>query len=113
MNYRQITSGGCGSQWLAGFMRSKCGMAFPKGWNGHARDPKKNAAPENKIVYLTGDPFDQILSFDRRGFFLSGAHCGHMNGDTEAMKHVINAGIDRVIELGKDPFLIEDHIRGG
>lgn len=88
-------------------------MRFTSGWNGHARNPNKNASPDNKIIYLTADPFDTLMSFDRRGFLISSSHCQQMDGNMELMKKIKDGGgLSRLIELGDDPYQFESHIRG-
>lgn len=110
-NYRHITPGGCGSHWLGRFMRDCYNARFPAGWNGHRRNPDLNAAPENRIIYLTADPFDTILSFDRRGFLKNKKHCQNMQGNVELMDKINHhGGMNGLIKFGEDPFKLEDHI---
>lgn len=112
-NYRHITPGGCGSHWLGRFMRESCGMRFPSGWNGHARDPNKNAAPENKIIYLMADPYDTMMSFQRRGFFHNSAHCQQMSGNMKLMQQIKEkGGLPFLIKQGQDPYEFEAHLKG-
>jgi len=109
--YYLISHGGCGTHAYLDLMY-KCGKARPPGWKSHRRDPNIEITTPGRMVYLYGDPYDAMLSFDRRGFFEHESHCRNISGDAAGMGRLRDKSLLGFLRNGIEYFDIANHVRG-
>lgn len=103
--------GGCGTHALNAFLRSQ-GLTKVPGWNTHC--PWHAKLPVNdpkRLVYLYANPYDTIISFERREFMRNDKHLSNMSGNQEMLR-VAPGGIWTLatfLKNGVDYFKLEKH----
>jgi len=100
-----VSSGGAGTHFVNNTART---LFHPKGWKTHAKKNVKQPVPY-RIVYLYSNPFDQIISFARRGFLNNHNHIRNMHGDVDNLSKEGPWILETYLEHGIDYFQIEDH----
>jgi hypothetical protein len=100
-----VSSGGAGTHFLN---HAAQGLLHPQGWMTHRKIGVKQPVPF-RVVYLYSDPFNQILSFYRRGFFNDHHHIKSIGGDFKSISVNNNWTFDTYLKNGIDYFKIEDH----
>lgn len=101
-----ISTGGVGSCAVRNYIRE-----FIYTTDAHRRDPKIDIPA--KIVYVYGDPRNQLLSFFRRGFMRAPyTHCHHVRGNVEDISVLPEWTLESYLENGVDYYDLSGHLSG-
>ena len=103
-----VTPGGAGSTALMNALR-------PHVLKTHQRDTSIH--PDSRVCYLMSDPYNMIVSFYKRGFFIEKGldgrgnygHVRHMQGDLKTMESKPQWSLEELLRLDNDPYFFEDH----
>ena len=99
-----VSSGGAGTHFLN---KMACSLLHPRGWKTHAT--RGHSVQAQRIIYLYSNPYDQIISFDRRKFLNEKYHCLNMGGDVKGLMKGVPWDLDKYLRGGVDHFKIEGH----
>lgn len=109
-DYRLVSSGGVGSCAVEKWALSRLTKA---GWSAHHRDPNVTSDRPLRVLYIVGNPYNQLLSFYRRGFLHAPYdHCAHVSGDVVGMQQRQSWSLEQYVEGGRDYFMLESHFNG-
>lgn len=110
-DYRLVSSGGVGSCAVERWVADRLTM---KGWSAHQRDPR--IEPQGRpvrVLYIVGNPYNQLLSFHRRGFLKAPyTHCRHVAGDVDGLSARDEWTVEEYVRNGVDYFRLQSHFAG-
>lgn len=95
--------GGSGYTYLKSIMDWK----NPPIHNPHQRH--SHFDPGDKFVYIFANPYDVLLSLERRGFLLNINHVGMMQGEVNYFRTFGCKGLEHYLGLGKDCLMFGHH----
>lgn len=80
------------------------------GWIGHERDASLPFLKGSKVMYVFTDPFEVILSYNRRGFLNHECpHIDNIRGDADYFRSKNNWTLEKFLDNEYDFFGIEQH----
>ena len=110
--FHVVSPGGCGTHGFNVFMWEACGKHMADGWNSHRRDPNTGIPSPSRVLYLYADPFNTVLSFDRRSFLINQEHCRNMSGDVNGLHKLVDKSLYGYLDNGIDYFDLAGHVHG-
>lgn len=111
-----VSTGGVGSCAVEAWAHGKlCEMHNGQPWSAHTRNPKivPRDGEEVRVLYIVGNPYNQLLSFHRRGFLSAPyRHCQHVGGNVQALEWRKEWTLEEYLDQGEDLFRLESHFDG-
>ena len=84
-----------------------------QGWSAHERNPVLVPERPTRVLYIVGNPYNQLLSFQRRGFLRAPyEHCKHVSGDVLGISQRPAWTLQEYLENGEDFFGLAEHFDG-
>lgn len=110
MDVHLITTGGLGTYAIEEWGRPH--WAQPR-LRAHRRSPAIAGGQDQRILYVFGDPRNQLLSFFRRGFMkVPYQHCQHVSGEVNYLAAKQSWTIDEYLQEEYDAYKIREHLLG-
>jgi len=79
----------------------------------HQRSPLIAGEEKQRVLYIFGDPRNQLLSFFRRGFMTPPyTHCQHVGGNVKYLLRMSRISVDSYLLLEYDAYQLYEHLRG-
>ena len=113
-DYRLVSTGGVGSCAVEEWARDKLTRTQDGvRWSAHTRSPVIASDKPVKVLYIFGNPYNQLLSFHRRGFLRSPyLHCQHVSGDVGGISQELEWSLDTYLANGRGYLNLKEHFLG-
>jgi len=114
MRYYLVSTGGVGSCAVERWAHDKlCKEHLGKRWSAHTRDPLIYTEEGVRVLYIFGNPYNQLLSFFRRGFMKAPyLHCQHVGGLVAHLSQENQWEIGTYLTERRECYKLRQHFEG-